>query len=1209
MQYDYERLNPDRFQDMCQALLVAELPDVQCYPVGQSDGGRDATSPSVGAGNGMTIFQVKFKRERLKGDDPYSYVKKAIHAEQENIARLAKLGANKYILMTNLGGSSKPERGAMDKARKYLDSALPATMKGMIWWRTDIDARLNATDVVKWNFPEILTSSDLFRELIENALESRNGREIAIRNYVSSQYDKDRHVKFKQADLQASSLFALFIDVGIRPDVFRFNGAASLQSLEGAFSGGGIEAPFVHRRPEIGGATFLLKMPQVTEAITRIVVEGGPGQGKSTLAQYVCQVQRVKLLGLSDRELIPTEHFDTPLRVPFKVDLRDLSSWIKRKDPISGADLPSDLTLSLETFLAAQVSHLSGGLTYTVDDLHSFLSRNPSLIFLDGLDEVASHVDRKGIVDVVNAASHRIKQSSPLTQIVVTSRPAAVANTPKFESNTWNYLALDAVSENLLFDYIERWGEAKALGDRAITEIRQILSEKLSSDHIRDLAHNAMQLTILLSLIHTRGQSLPDHRTELYSNYIDIYFNREAEKNSVVRDYRQLLIDLHGFIGWKIHASAESRRDNGSVSTDRLTALINEFLRGRDHGDIVALELFDGLVDRIVMIVSRVEGMFEFEVQPLREYFAAYHLYHTSPYSPSGRPMKGTKPEIFGAISTNPYWFNVARFYAGCYSVGELPGLADQLEESIADSFGGYTSFPRRLATTLLRDRVFNQAPRSANRVSKSIADSLGARLAALGPYFDMMDALSATSDDGWSVIADLVSVRAIEAKSGATRGGYGFYGSYGIPPDVLGPRWHANRPSDGKFAAVLRWLEFGSRTNVAATLSNDSARDLASLDPHYKEVLCSAGHPSILSTSGDILEYLRRSVGEAAPLHWRRSSYAAIAWSIEVPIQTLSSPRILNFDMPDPPRLPAEVGAEFAEMVNSCKETLIAKDLLGEKANRLTQAYRACLGRSWLEWELAISLLDGSVKYAEIARRSLPEGYGGEAAEQCRDALSPARTPKVWIRRFEDANDPITRKAWAYLFLRLGTPQSWMHNWEALNEVVSGMSSGEFRRLARRRFRWSKLSGTAVESFLAQDVSPRMAAIALLKAPARSIPSLVRSAARDDRYLADAGVASVFNELLVADSSRNVGVLAEELQLIKRVYLAADVDTTAFSESWSETKFSPELALDVLKDSESYPMTVVFRADQVASGHYQSQLGTVASVARRDRWAANSLA
>ena len=280
------------------------------------------------------------------------------------------------------------------------------------------------------------------------------------------------------------------------------------------------------------------------------------------------------------------------------------------------------------------------------------------------------------------------------------------------------FLELKELSPALIYSYTDRWSAARNISPLDIDEIKRILRLKLPSPHIKDLSRNAMQLTILLQLIHTRGQALPDQRTELYDRYIDVLFNREADKNPVVLANRQLLIDLHGYLAWKVHALAQSRRSNGRVSEADLRVMICDYMSQRDHDQQFIDDLFAGVVQRIVALVSRVEGTFEFEVQPLREYFAARHLYNTAPYSPTGSPRSGTKPEIFTAISGSPYWLNVTRFFAGCYSIGELPGLGEQVKDSLSEGDLGLTSLPRSVATALLGDRVFQQDP----KVTRSLA-------------------------------------------------------------------------------------------------------------------------------------------------------------------------------------------------------------------------------------------------------------------------------------------------------------------------------------------------------------------------------------------------------------------------------------------------------------------------------------------------------
>src|SRR5215210_1309793 len=108
------------------------------------------------------------------------------------------------------------------------------------------------------------------------------------------------------------------------------------------------------------------------------------------------------------------------------------------------------------------------------------------------------------------------------------------------------------------------------------------------------------------------------------------------------------------------------------------------------------------MVERVVFLVSRVQGTFEFEVQPLREYFAARHLYELAPYSPPGREQGGTKPDRFNAMAPNFYWLNVLRFYAGCYSKGELSSLVDCVEELDEDESFRRISHPQLLTSMLL---------------------------------------------------------------------------------------------------------------------------------------------------------------------------------------------------------------------------------------------------------------------------------------------------------------------------------------------------------------------------------------------------------------------------------------------------------------------------------------------------------------------------
>ena len=100
------------------------------------------------------------------------------------------------------------------------------------------------------------------------------------------------------------------------------------------------------------------------------------------------------------------------------------------------------------------------------------------------------------------------------------------------------------------------------------------------------------------------------------------------------------------------------------MSESDLRERVKEFLETAGHGtDLIELvgQLMQGTVERICALVSRISGTFEFEVQPLREYFAARYLHQTAPYSPPGRERKGTRSDRFEALAQSSFWTNVTR--------------------------------------------------------------------------------------------------------------------------------------------------------------------------------------------------------------------------------------------------------------------------------------------------------------------------------------------------------------------------------------------------------------------------------------------------------------------------------------------------------------------------------------------------------------------
>lgn len=749
MEYNFENLGPDKFQEFCQALLAREYPSAQCFPVGQADGGRDALVRLPGSPT--TAFQVKFVRNAMLERNQHQWLASILADEAPKIAQLAARGVTRYIVITNVRGTAGLDVGSMDQASAAM-SSLAAGIETQCWWRDDVSRRLDAHPQLRWTYPELLSGADVLKSYIDAFMsEGKERRLAAIKAFLRDQYTTDRQVRFRQVEIQ-NNLLDLFVDVPMGAPISPnprhqdlVNGAFATIAAEfpareigsrefytmHEFSADHVFAAHRGDPRSVPAASFFLH-PVAQAQVPFAVLEGAPGQGKSTITQYLCQVHRMRLLGDSNSILrIPSHHRAAPLRIPFRIDLRDFATWLGRRDPFAPSDSdtqPPQWQRSLESFMAAQVRHHSGGLEFDVADLHAVARGSAILLVCDGLDEIADISRRKEVIDEIVRGVNRLDTTAVSVQAVVTSRPVAFANAPAFLDERFPHFHLTSLTRAIIDEYCDKWLAARNVQPRDQVAVKDILRDKLSQPHLRDLARNPMQLAILLTLVQQRGASLPDKRTALYDSYIELFFNREAEKSAVVRDHRELLIDIHRYLAWTLHTAAEQGQSSGSITDERLRALLREYLdrEGRDIGLVEAL--FSGLVERVVALVSRVQGTFEFEVQPLREYFAARFLYETAPYSPVGAERHGTKPDRFETIARNFYWLNVTRFYAGCYSKGELPSLVDGLRDLSRSSVYGDIAHPRALTATLLGDWVFFQHQRSVKEAVRVIVEGDGLR-------------------------------------------------------------------------------------------------------------------------------------------------------------------------------------------------------------------------------------------------------------------------------------------------------------------------------------------------------------------------------------------------------------------------------------------------------------------------------------------------
>jgi hypothetical protein len=852
--HSFENLGPDRFQQLVQALLISVNPRSVCLPIGQPDGGRDAVVP-VGLEVGkdeFNVFQVKYSRQPAAIENVANWLLEKTQGESEKIERLKSRGAKEYFLVTNVPGTAHLDSGSIDKTLSGLKEEIGIPIH--CWFRDELNRLLDGNWDIKLRYPEVLSGHDFFRILLESGPRDEHERRVnALRAFLADQYEEDVQVKFKQVELQ-NKLLDLFIDLPFRV-TFRTKEKGVIysdyrsvhDSARLYFDDNSAVLTSQDDDDDTSGTATLLLGEWGQKRLRQVVVEGAPGQGKSTLAQYMCQVHRIRILNKqSDYEKLPPTDQHSALRIPFKVDLRDLAAWLAGSDPfetLSPDPLPPE-PRTMESFLARLVRLHSGGIRFEVNDLLQVSKLAPLLIVLDGLDEVVEIKQRSDVVAAVTKALPRIRENCPELGIIITSRPAAFANSPGFDTSSFPHIELLSVKRSQISLYAERWMEVRGLNKRERDEFRSILEEKMTAPHLRDLSRNPMQLTILLSLILTQGSALPDKRTNLYDDYVDMFFSRESAKSAAVRRNIVLLKDLHRFLGWTLHASAETnrRKSSGRISADELRTLLNDYLIAEGHPTEV-VEIFGAMLERVVMIVPRIQGTYEFEVQPLREYFAARFLYDTASYSPTGKEKKGTKPDRFDAVARNFYWLNVVRFFAGCFSKGELLDLADRVKALIEDPLVGKTRHPIELTSMLLSDWVFEQSPKAVSQLVELLSTPVNMLRLASSYRYGRRETITLPSQSGGrKVFESVFALLEAEGTPSDRRRIFAEVAAAQSSSDSSRKRWLESATYSSDPAS---WLQIGRHLGLLSRVDSDVLRDKLS------KIALTRGMASVLVRGG----------------------------------------------------------------------------------------------------------------------------------------------------------------------------------------------------------------------------------------------------------------------------------------------------------------------------------------------------------------------
>lgn len=696
----YERLGDHDFQLLVNALLTARFAGFVPLPLRQSDGGRDGVLRS--APEKALVSQVKWSVNG-RHKDPVGWLDATVRSEEDNLRRLAAKGVRRYMLVTNVPSTGKPGTGTFDRLNAKLDAHAKSFGfdEMTCLWREAVDGMVDSAPTeIKWQYADMLAGWDLVRYLISEEAVARKdgGLRALVRKVAATQWDDDERVKFSQVDIDREKVADLFIDVG-----------ADRLNAKGAPGGEGL---FLET---LGGAAAHL----LRTADKCTLVRGAPGQGKSTLSQYVSQVHRAAFIPAQQRPADLPEVTD-PL-FPLRFDLSDYARWLSGVDvwdrdtetPKASKRRPASQS-TIECFLADLMTHASGGIPVEAKDVQDVFERVPSMVVLDGLDEVGRPKTRETVVDAIDRFCRRNKAYPSVPKVIVTTRPST-NELPEPSADLFEVLVLKPLDTKQRDDYLRKWCTVRGIHGSEGRALRGNFRAKSAEPYIGELAGNPMQLTILLDLLHKHGEATPTQRTELYDSYVDLLLAREANKHpESVRKHQKQLREIVPFLGWYLQSRSEEASVNTRLSVADLKAAIRHFQYTYGKPESVVDEMFEATSDRLWALTSKDEGTFEFEVLSLREYFAARFLYRYA-----GEDTRGfDRNSVFRELLRRPYWLNTARFYGGSAEGGDVYILAEGIRDEITEN-GAPPSVVA--AWTLLTDGVFASRPRQARDVLSSL--------------------------------------------------------------------------------------------------------------------------------------------------------------------------------------------------------------------------------------------------------------------------------------------------------------------------------------------------------------------------------------------------------------------------------------------------------------------------------------------------------
>ena len=350
------------------------------------------------------------------------------------------------------------------------------------------------------------------------------------------------------------------------------------------------------------------------ETAGQLVLLGDPGAGKSSLARYILlQVLQ------SEGDTAEPLHQGLGGRLPLLVELRDL---VAREAEAKCRDIVSYL---------GYLGRVEG-FGFDGPALEAHLASKPSLIILDGLDEIFDIQRRKAMVGEIVGLAVRFRSA----RVLVTSRIAGFDAHP-FEAGGFTIATLVDLSDAQVEAFASGWFSLAfpAEPERAEAARQDLLGALARRPQLRSIAGNPMLLTIMAVV--ARHKRLARSRSSLYRQALEVlcyaWDNRRGLKlppDSPLADLQAegTLLMLRR-VAWHMQ-EGEGLRANAMAAAD-LRQILQRFFADEwqfppPKASRAARETMQLLEERSWVVTPRGPGLFGFVHRTFLEYLCALEL-------------------------------------------------------------------------------------------------------------------------------------------------------------------------------------------------------------------------------------------------------------------------------------------------------------------------------------------------------------------------------------------------------------------------------------------------------------------------------------------------------------------------------------------------------------------------------------------------------